>query len=128
MLAKPIKKNQNSYSFFFSICTIVTNWKEYEEARQSFEACGFSEGCEYLIADNSLGNQFSAYEAIASFLKQSSAHYLILAHQDVRCISRIETLITCLNELTRLDNKWAICGNAGSLGYHEDRFYLKNAG
>jgi len=128
MQSRTIEKTPVSYSFLFSICTIVTNMREYEEAKQSFEACGFTDDCEYLVADNISGNQFSAYEAIAGFLKQSSALYLILVHQDVRCIDNKETLVGCLNRLTQLDKKWAVCGNAGIVGYHEERFYLNNAG
>lgn len=128
MQSRTIEKKPISYPILFSICTIVSNMREYEEAKQSFEACGFTDDCEYLVANNISGNQFSAYEAIAGFLKQSSANYLIFVHQDVRCIDSKEILVGCLNRLTQLDKKWAICGNAGSVGYHEERFYLNNAG
>ena len=128
MSTKQIEKEHLSYSFLFSICSIVTDMREYDEMRQSFEACGFTGNSEYLIADNTTGTKFSAYEAIATFIKRSSAQYLILVHQDVRCIDDNERLIDCLKNLTRIDNKWAICGNAGSMGYHEKRFYLENAG
>lgn len=125
---KTIEKNKTSYNFLFTICTIVTDMKEYDSAKQGFENCGFSENCEYLIADNTLGNQFSAYEAIAAFIKRSSGRYLIIVHQDVRCIDHKEKLIECLAELTQLDENWAICGNAGNLGYREKRYYINNAG
>jgi len=128
MPTKQIEKEQHSYSFLFSICSIVTNMREYGEMKQSFEKCGFTENCEYLIADNTAGNKFSAYEAIATFIKRASAHYLIVVHQDVRCIDNQEHLIECLKNLTGIDNKWAVCGNAGSMGYHEERFYLDDVG
>jgi hypothetical protein len=128
MQPRSIEKKQTPYTFLFSICTMVNNMQEYEEMKKSFERCGFTENCEYLIADNISSNQFSAYEAIAGFLKQSSAQYIILVHQDVRCIDNKEILVGCLNKLTNLDKRWAICGNAGSKGYHKEIFYLNNAG
>lgn len=128
MQLKTIEKKDASYKFLFSICTIVTSMEEYAEAKQSFEACGFTENCEYLVADNTLGNQFSAYEAIAAFIKRSSGQYLIIVHQDVRCIDNKEMLTACLSELTQLDRNWAVCGNAGNLGYREKRYYINNAG
>jgi hypothetical protein len=123
-----LEKKQLSHSFLFSICSIVTNMREYGEMKESFEKCDFTEKCEYLVANNTNGNKFSAYEAIATFIKQSSGKYLIVVHQDVRCIDSKVHLIECLEKLTRLDNKWAICGNAGSMGYHEERFYLDDVG
>ena len=123
-----LEKKELSHSFLFSICSIVTNMREYGEMKQSFEKSDFIEKCEYLMADNTNGNRFSAYEAIATFIKQSSAQYLIVVHQDVRCIDNKEHLIECLEKLTKMDNKWAICGNAGSMGYHEERFYLDDVG
>ena len=128
MQARFIEKKPLSYSYLFSICTIVTDMQEYEEMKKSFEGSCFTENCEYLIADNTSGNQFSAYVAIAGFLKQSNAQYLIIVHQDVRCIDNKETLIRCLQGLTQVDTKWAMCGNAGSTGYHEVIYYLNNAG
>jgi|KBSSwiS6_1023812.scaffolds.fasta_scaffold27292_2 hypothetical protein len=128
MRSRSIEKKQTPYPFLFSICTMVNNMREYEEMKKSFEQCGFTENCEYLIADNTSGNQFSAYEAIAVFLKQSSAQYIILVHQDVRCIDNQEILVGCLNRLTHQDKRWALCGNAGCRGYHKEIFYLNNAG
>jgi hypothetical protein len=124
--ATKISKGFSNFHFLFSICTMVTDQEEYELMKSSFEQCGFVDECEYLIADNSAGNSFDAYEAIAGFIKQALGKYIIIVHQDVRCIDTKAMLLTCINELTKLDEKWAVCGNAGASGYHDDIIYLTN--
>ncbi len=123
-----LNKVNSDYTFLFSICTIVNNQDEYQEMVHSFEQCGFVEDCEYLIADNTLGNAFDAYQAIAGFLKQALGKYLIIVHQDVRCLDAKSQLIKNLEELTVKDSKWAVCGNAGVSGYHAKAMHLTNAG
>jgi hypothetical protein len=115
-----------AYSFEFSICTIVNNQEEYQEMKQSFRQCGFEDECEYLVADNTVENKFDAYQAIAAFMKQASGRFLIIVHQDVRCIDTKAQLKQCLKNLTTKDSKWAICGNAGAYGYHARIMHLTN--
>jgi hypothetical protein len=112
----------------FSICTIVNKMDEYQLMKQSFETCGFADNCEYLIADNTPGNQYDAYQAINIFLQQASAQYIILTHQDVRCIDPITILQKSLQSLTEIDPAWALCGNAGGNGYHNIYYHLTNNG
>lgn len=123
-----LTKVDPDYSFLFSICTIVNNQDEYQEMVHSFEQCGFIEDCEYLIVDNTHGNTFDAYQAIAGFFKQALGKYLIVVHQDVRCIDTKYQLINNLGELTAKDAKWALCGNAGVYGYHAKIMHITNAG
>ena len=115
-------------SFRFSICTIVTDLEEYSTMRQSFETCGFTDGCEYVIADNTHGNMFDAYQAINRFIRESQGMYLIIVHQDVRCIDNKSQLEKCLFNLSQIDDKWALCGNAGAIGYHRLVYHITNAG
>jgi hypothetical protein len=96
--------------------------------KQSFEACGFNGDCEYIIADNSEGNKLDAYQAINFFIRVSKAKYLIIVHQDVRCIDNRIILEKCLADLSAVDSKWAVCGNAGAIGYHQLVYHLNNAG
>lgn len=96
--------------------------------RKSFESCGFEANCEYLLADNSQGNSFSAYEAIRGFLRESKAEYVLIAHQDVRCLEHKEYLLKCLHDVSDLDAKWAVCGNAGAMGYRRNLMYIDNNG
>ncbi|MCG2617958.1 glycosyltransferase family 2 protein [Terrimonas sp. NA20] len=112
----------------FSVCSIVTNTQEFEEMKISFEQCGFEKGCEYIIADNTKGNQFDAYTAINRFIREAKGEYIIIVHQDVRCIDRADSLSQILNDLSAKDPKWAVCGNAGAAGYHRDVRYIVNAG
>ena len=114
--------------YLFSICTLVTDKEEYSLMRQSFESCGFQEDCEYIAADNTSDNQFDAYRAISRFIRESEGKFLIIVHQDVRCIDSKLDLVKCLAALDQKDSKWAICGNAGAIGYHQFVHHLNNAG
>lgn len=112
----------------FSLCTISNNLAEYEEMKKSFEECGFNDNCEYLLADNSEVNLFNAYQAIKRFLSESSAEFIIIVHQDVRCLDQKKYLLECLNHLSDIDPNWAVCGNGGAIGYHQDVMYIDNNG
>ena len=112
----------------FSICCIVSDLQEYSTMRQSFETSGFTHSCEYIIADNTQGNIFDAYQAINRFIRESQGMYLIVVHQDVRCIDNKYQLEKCLNDLSQIDDKWAICGNAGAIGYHQFVYHITNGG
>ncbi len=112
----------------FSVCTIVTNLDEFEEMKTSFEKCGFDQNCEYLVADNTKGNQFDAYTAINHFLKEAKGEFIVIVHQDVRCIDQSAVLTRILQELSVKDPQWAVCGNAGAAGYHLDVRYIVNNG
>jgi len=96
--------------------------------KQSFELCGFVDDCEYLVADNTQSNEFDAYQAITRFIRESKGKYLLIVHQDVRCIDMKSQLVKCLDDLSVMDNKWAVCGNAGAIGYHQFVHYINNAG
>lgn len=128
MTYKSLTEQPVQLPFLFSICTLVTNKEEYAIMKQSFEDGGFTEGCEYIIADNSNGNRFNAYEAIRRFLSEAQGRYIIIVHQDVRCIDKKEQLEKCLSVLTALDANWAVAGNAGGIGYHQFAHYINNAG
>ncbi len=121
-LAKPV------FEYTFSICTLITNWDEYGLMKSSFEEKGFTNQCEYLIADNTKGNTYDAYEAINNFFALSKAKYTILVHQDVRCIDSFETLTTLIAELDIKDKGWAVCGNAGGVYPKKLFFYLEDGG
>ena len=118
----------NQKKIFFSICTLVTKWDEYTQMKTSFENAGFTDSCEYMIADNSKSNIFDAYSAIRNFLNNAKGKYVIVVHQDVRCIDSIKQLQDCLEKLTVNDKNWAVCGNAGAKGYHQDIMYINTSG
>ena len=119
---------EKKYNYNFSICSIITNIDEYNLMRQSFVENGFDERTEYLVADNINGNSFDAYVAINRFLQEGKAEYIVIVHQDVRCIDRAETLINNLKNLQILDPLWCICGNAGAHGYKNSFYYLNDNG
>jgi len=128
MTYKSLSITKEPATYLFSICSIITKEEEYTSMRQSFETCGFTDSCEYIIADNTQGNNFDAYQAIDRFIRESQGKYLIIVHQDVRCIDNRSHLEKCLNDLEQRDNKWAICGNAGAIGYHQFVHHINNAG
>ena len=128
MIYKSLSTTTEPAAHLFSICSVITNKEEYTLMRQSFETCDFTDGCEYIIADNTHGNIFDAYQAIGRFIRESQGKYLIIVHQDVRCIDNRSHLEKCLDDLGQKDNKWAICGNAGAIGYHQFVHHINNAG
>lgn len=121
-----ISKDPATFSKQFSVCTIVNDADEYALMQQTFIQNGFDADCEYLIADNTKGNQFDAYEAINHFIKKAIGKYIIIVHQDVRVIDNKVKLIDCLNELEDFDKNWAVCGNAGGVTYHEQILYIRH--
>lgn len=112
----------------FSICTIVSNQEEYAEMKSSFRDKGFGDDCEYLVADNTRSNNEDAYQAINRFLQQATGVYIIIVHQDVRCIDHRSVLSNAIQELEEKDKAWAVCGNAGCKGYKKCYYHLENAG
>lgn len=94
---------------------MVTQWSLYQRARESMLSHGFVEDdCEYLILDNSSGNQADAFVAANEFLQAACGDYVILCHQDIFLLAdgRAE-LEERLEELDSRDPTWAVVGNAG---------------
>jgi hypothetical protein len=105
----------NKPSKVFSICTLVTNIEEYKEMLDSFAKAGFTnEQCEFIYIDNSQKNKYDAYDGLNKFLNISSGEYIILCHQDILLnFDNIDTLLKRIEEVEKLDQNWAILGNAG---------------
>lgn len=107
--------NRNSKPF--SVCTLVTDRRLYESMLESFRAGGFHEPeCEFLFIDNSNGNQFDAFAAYNIFLNEARGEFIILCHQDVALLSDGRDMLSRrLDELSQLDPRWGVCGNAGGV-------------
>lgn len=112
----------------FSVCTIITSNSEYDLMKQSFIEHGFTQNIEFLIADNTHGNVFDAFTAINRFLQEAQGQFIIIVHQDVRCMDPVDKLISSLNKLESVDPAWAVCGNAGAGGYRNFYYYLNDNG
>jgi hypothetical protein len=99
----------------YSICTLVSRPMEYKEMVDSFIASGFDEKtCEYLYIDNSRENKFEAFGGLNKFLLESKGQYIIICHQDILInYDNREALEKRIEEINRLDPKWAILGNGG---------------
>lgn len=99
----------------YSICTIVSRMEEYQEMVRSFRGIGFrAPDCEFLYIDNTQGNKFDAYRGNNLLIDLARGDYIVLCHQDILLLDHgREQLDAVLDELTRLDPTWAVCGNAG---------------
>ena len=115
-----MKNNIPSGSFTYSVCTIVNDMAEYELMKLTFINCGFTApSAEYIYFDNTAGNRYDAYTAIRQAIKNARNRFIIMVHQDVRCMDNIEKLNAIFRDLSNKDGNWAVCGNAGVAGYHE---------
>ncbi|QEM12816.1 acyl esterase [Mucilaginibacter rubeus] len=115
----------SAYKFRYTICTLVTRHEEYAEMLGSFIEAGFdTDICEYLMINNSEGNTADAYDGINLFLQDAQGEYIIVCHQDILLINKEskQLLDQRIAEMTKLDPKWAVLGNAGAV----DRLYKRN--
>lgn len=102
----------------YSICTLVSDPREYSEMVESFVGAGFDPSdCEYLYCDNSAGNTFDAFGAYDVFLRTARGKYVILCHQDVLLkFDTVRDLDRIIRKMDRRDPDWALLGNAGGVG------------
>lgn len=111
----PIELDQLPRGPKYSICTLVTKPGEYAEMVASFVDGGFTEpDCEFLFIDNSAGNKRDGYSGCNAFLAAARGEYVILCHQDVLLINDGKNALdAALDDLSKVDPHWAVCGNAG---------------
>jgi hypothetical protein len=122
----PVSINQLGFGYVFSVCTLVTDWGEYNEMLNTFNKTGFGEETEFLYIDNSTKNQFDAYQGINEFLSKSRGQYIIICHQDILMIDSKNELLRHIEEISEIDKKWAILGNAGGVRVKSYSKYIKN--
>jgi len=109
-----VLSNNEECSCIFSVCCLVTRWKDYAAIRSAFELQGFdTSNSEFLVCDNSSGNNFDAYEAIRKFMKEARGRYTLIVHQDAYPLEHSSKLIRQLVELEKVDPLWGVVGNAG---------------
>ena len=110
-----VRRRPSTGAARYSLCTMVTRWDEWQRSSDRFRAKGFGDAdCEYLTIDNSRGNVADAYQAVNEFLQSASGTYVVLVHHDVLLLDDGRTELDArLDELTRLDPAWGLCGNAG---------------
>ena len=122
---------KEEYKYEFSICTLVTNTREYQEMLDSFLKAGFTEETsEYLYIDNSITNIYGAYSGINKFLHEAKGKYIILCHQDILLKHHgINDLRERILEIQNADPKWAILANAGGINLKYTAMHLiQNSG
>ncbi|MDF5733000.1 MAG: hypothetical protein PUP92_34675 [Rhizonema sp. PD38] len=100
----------------FHICTVANKLAQYEEMKISFIEAGFDEDrCRYSLFDNSKDNIHDPYETLNNIQLTTIEPYIIFCHQDVLLNQGhgFNQLVKVLEELEKLDPKWALAGNAG---------------
>ena len=98
----------------FSICTLVNNDKKYRASLADWRQHGFrGADCEFLFCDNREGNQYDGFQSSRLFLDAAQGKYVVLTHQDSRPRTTKTALLQILEDLEKLDPRWAIVGNAG---------------
>lgn len=100
----------------YSVCTLVSDWAQYERLLETFAARGFeASDCEFLYADNRGSNRMDAFAGGNEFLLRARGEYVVFCHQDIELLddgrSRLDELIGHLHDH---DPRWGLCGNAGS--------------
>jgi len=109
-----VLSTKEEYPCAFSVCCLVTRWKDYEVARAAFELQGFdANNSEFLVCDNSLENNFDAYQAIRLFLREARGRYVVIAHQDAYPLEHCNKLLEKLLLVEAKDPMWGVVGNAG---------------
>ena len=101
----------------YTIGTLVTDWDQFKEMRESFLKAGFTtQDCEFITVDNSGTNTMDAFKGNNYILSQAHGQYVILCHQDVRI--KFDTRTTLDNQLAKLTlnfPNWGLAGNAGGI-------------
>jgi len=98
----------------FSVCTLVTDYQQYQQMVRSFHEHGFSgSDCEYLFLDNSATNRYDGFSGINRLLQTARGRYIVVCHQDILLIDDKDALLARINDLNRQDGSWAVLGNAG---------------
>ncbi|MFN3403728.1 MAG: hypothetical protein ACK40G_06510 [Cytophagaceae bacterium] len=115
----PVKEITNlpGFKYKYSVCTLVTDHKEYRQMVMSFLNSGFSEeNTEFLYIDNSHSNKFDAFSGLNMLLNNARGEFIILCHQDIELIKDNEAVLNQkVCEIEALDKNWAVLGNAGGL-------------
>lgn len=98
----------------YAICTLVTNFEQYNHMKQSFLNSGFDSECDYFLLDNSILNTYDGYSGINYFIQNIEAKYLIVCHQDVEInFDNREKLDEVIANMDKIDAFWGVLGNAG---------------
>jgi len=99
----------------FSILTLVNRPDLYEALLESFKAHKFdAPRTEYIYIDNSESNRCDAYAGLGLLIAKARGRYLILCHQDVRCVDQgFDDLLARIKSLDKAEPHWALAGNAG---------------
>jgi hypothetical protein len=101
----------------YSICTLMSDGIQYQACLDSCRAAGFDgPECEFLYADNRLGNAYDGYGGLNRFLRQARGRYIVICHQDIVLPADGRArLDACIAEVDALDPAWGVLGNAGGL-------------
>jgi hypothetical protein len=101
----------------YTIATLVNDMNQYEAMKTSFISAGFLvDDCEYVLVDNTSSPQTDAYRGLNALLSTARGEFVILCHQDVRLLTDARAdLDKRLTNLSEIDSRWALAGNAGGI-------------
>ncbi|MGE5538161.1 MAG: acyl esterase [Gemmatimonas sp.] len=101
----------------FSVCTLVTDWPQYEAMLATFAKGGFrAPDTEFLHIDNRASNAYDGFSGLNLFLNTARGRYVILCHQDVRLLDDgIAALEARIADVEQRAPNWAVLGNAGGV-------------
>jgi hypothetical protein len=100
----------------FHICTIANDRTQYQNLLDSLHKSGFSsQNSRITLFDNFGSNQFEPFSCINQVLQETTEPYILFCHQDILFDKGegFKDLLARLEELNKLDPKWAVAGNAG---------------
>lgn len=119
-----MKRGEMEHDYTFSVCTLLASDANYERSLASFRKFGFTdENTQFLAADNRQENNFDGYAWVRRMLPECRGKYIVFCHDDVELVDDdLSKLKKTLEELTEIDPKWSIAGNAGGLsGWTRDQ-------
>lgn len=107
--------NAGQKKFLLTVATLVTNHEQYEAMLESAIAAGFDRSdVNFIYIDNSSTNRFDGFSGINHFLNLASCEYLVICHQDILFeFDQLSDLLSKIQEVDNLDEKWGVLGNAG---------------
>jgi hypothetical protein len=98
-----------------SIVTLVNDHSQYIELQNSLIKSGFLPSfCHFIVLDNTNSNIYDGYNGYNSCLNSINSEFVVFVQQDTRFVyDDYQVLVDKIDELNKIDNNWAVAGNAG---------------
>jgi hypothetical protein len=118
---------KSDFVYDVDICSVVNNYDTYALLERSLLSTECSSKISIRSIDNTCGIVSDVVSAINWFIMSSKAKYVLVCHQDVVfTLKDIDSLLDRLLELDRMDENWAVCGNAGRNNRLQERGHISD--